>query len=104
MDEHVDEDVGVWKVLGLIYSGIWLLVSGWVAATLSAIIPRDSRFTDLRITTHAGYILLGVAPVIGFAIAMNKQGHPLRWTQLIGLGICAITPFIWVAYHGVNLA
>jgi hypothetical protein len=44
--------------------------------------------------------LLGVGPVIGFAILMNKQGHRLGWTQLIGLGICAIIPFIWVAYNG----
>jgi hypothetical protein len=96
----MDEDVNVWKVLGIIYSGIWLLVSGWVAASFYAIVPEGARFTDVRNIIAAGYILLGVGPVIGFAILMNKQGHRLGWTQLIGLGICAIIPFIWVAYNG----
>ena len=96
----MDEDVTVWKVLGLIYCGIWLLVSGWFAATIFATIPRYDRFAELRDITAAGYTLLGVGPVIGFAIWLKKQDHPLRWTQLIGLGICAIIPFIWVAYNG----
>ena len=96
----MDEDVNVWKVLGIIYSGIWLLVSGWVAASFYAIVPEDARFTEVRNIITAGYILLGVGPVIGFAILMNKQGHRLGWTQLMGLGICAIIPFIWVAYNG----
>jgi uncharacterized membrane protein len=96
----MDEDVTVWKVLGLIYCGIWLLVSGWVAASFYAIVPEGDRFTEVRNTIAAGYILLGVGPVIGFAIWLKKQDHPLRWTQLIGLGICAIIPFIWVAYNG----
>ncbi len=96
----MDEDVNVWKVLGIIYSGIWLLVSGLVAASFYAIVPEGARFTEVRNIIAAGYILLGVGPVIGFAIWLKKQDHPLRWTQLIGLGICAIIPFIWVAYNG----
>jgi hypothetical protein len=95
----MDEDVTVWKALGLIYCGIWLLVSGWFAASFYAIVPEGARFTEVRNIIAAGYILLGVGPVIGFAIWLKKQDHPLRWTQLIGLGICAIIPFIWVAYN-----
>jgi hypothetical protein len=26
---------------------------------------------------------------------MKKLGHPLGRAQLIGLGICAIIPFVW---------
>ena len=75
----MDEDVNVWKVLGLIYCGIWLLVSGWFAASFYAIVPEGARFTEVRNIIAAGYILLGVGPVIGFAILMNKQGHRLGW-------------------------
>src|SRR5262249_40602863 len=80
---------------------LWNMVTGIgvVRRKIFATIPIYGRFAELRDITAAGYTLLGVGPVIGFAIWLKKQDHPLRWTQLIGLGICAIIPFIWVAYN-----
>src|SRR5215813_5557305 len=99
-------NLNVWKLLGVICSGIWLLVSGWFAAFISVLsmaAPRPNMeywsfkaFGYMVLKDIApGYILFGVGPVIGFAILMNKLGHPLRSAQLIGLAICAIIPFVY---------
>jgi hypothetical protein len=109
-------NLNAWKLVGVICSGIWLLVSGSVTALISLIglaclfepKPRNPNpeywsfkvfgyvlLKDIRPWMAPGYILFGAGPVIGFAILMSKLGHPLGSVQLIGLGICAIIPFVW---------
>ena len=102
-------NLNVWRLIGVICLGIWLLVLGWVAAIISIISlaahPPNSnlKYWSFNVFGYMllkdiapGYILLGVGPASGFALLMNKLGHPLGRTQLIGLGICAIIPFAWL--------
>jgi hypothetical protein len=110
-------NLNAWKLLGVICSGIWLLISGWVTAVISIIClgltfapepekPKPGYWSfkmfgyvllnDIRLWIAPGYLLFGVGPVIGFALLMNKLSHPLGSAQLIGLGICAVIPFVWV--------
>jgi len=101
-------NLNAWKLVGVICSGIWLLVSGWLTAfisvfSLEAPPPNpNQKYRSFKVVVYMllkdiapGYILFGVGPVIGFAILMKKLGHPLGSTQLIGLGMCAIIPFVW---------
>jgi hypothetical protein len=106
-------NLNAWKQFGVICSGLWLMVSGLVTALISlmALIamfapnpPEPGYWSvkvfgyvlkDIRLWIIPGYILFGLGPVIGFAVLMNKLGHPLGSAQLIVLGTCAAIPFVW---------
>jgi hypothetical protein len=81
-----------WKMFGVICSGLWLFVSGFFAATMALFAPNPGY--ELLRNILPLYIVFGLGPVIGFALKMIGQGHPLGSAQLIGLGICAAIPFL----------
>jgi len=88
------------KMVAVIFLGLWLLGSGFFTAMMAlfAQLAPDPGYVRLKETLAEiipGYILFGLGPVIGFAVLANKLGHPLGNDQLIGLGICAVIPFLW---------
>jgi hypothetical protein len=108
---NLNANLNPWQQVGVICLGAWLLVSGWVTAFISFLIltsppPNSVPYYEVNFARISllndiapGYILFGVGPVIGFALLMKILGHPLGRTQLIGLGICAIIPFVLVLLY-----
>jgi hypothetical protein len=104
-----------WKELGYICSLLWLLAAGaiailfWLLAELAKgnLGPSPAGYwaiemfgyvlvEDWRPWIGPGYIMFGVGPVIGYALLMKRLGHALNPSRLIGLGISAAIPFVWL--------
>jgi hypothetical protein len=104
-----------WKELGYICSLLWLLAAGaiailfWLLAELAKgnLGPSPAGYwaiemcgyvlvEDWRPWIGPGYIMFGVVPVIGYALLMKRLGHALNLSRLIGLGISAAIPFVWL--------
>jgi hypothetical protein len=100
-----------WKELGFICSLLWIgAVESiaslyWLFAGLAGPSPAGYwaievfgyvLVEDCRPWIGSGYILFGVGPVIGYALLMKKLGHPLDRSSLIGLGIWAAIPCVWL--------
>jgi len=89
-------NLNAWKQFGVIFSGLWLLVSGFVTGFIAFVAMFGPDPGSLLLNEILpGYILFGLGPVLGFAILMYRQGNPLGIVELIGLGICAAIPFLW---------
>jgi len=95
-------NLNAWKQFGVICSGIWLLLSGLVTAwkAIEALFTEDYVFYALLVKILPVYILFGLGPVIGFAVLMNRLGHPLGRVGLMCLEICAAIPFLWFLLLG----
>jgi hypothetical protein len=104
-----------WKELGFICSLLWILAVEsiaslyWLFAEIAKgnLGPSPAGYwaievfgyvlvEDCRPWIGPGYILFGVGPVIGYALLMKKLGHPLERSSLIGLGIWAAIPCVWL--------
>ena len=94
----------IWKYIGIICSGLWLIVAGYIASLfyLAVMLAAGSQHPPVRDQTAnvwgviLAYLLLGIGPVVGFIFAMIQQRRPLGYIALISLAICAAYPFIWV--------
>ena len=93
-------NLNAWKRFGVICSGLWLIVSGFFTAlaVLFTQLAPDPGYVRLKNDLPeiiSCYVLFGLAPVIGFAVLMKRQGHPLGIVEWIGLGICTALPFLY---------
>jgi hypothetical protein len=92
---------GLWKILGVILSALWLLGAGYYALLVFLFAEEASRPERLQIRLYCAlnYIVFGLAPVLGFILVMKRRYEPLSFSALTVLASLAAIPIVLILLY-----
>ena len=91
----------LWKILGVILSALWLLVTGYFLL-LGFFFAEDapgSQWLKIRSQFVLTYVVFGLAPVLGFILLMNRRDEPLSYSALTVLASLAAIPIVLILLY-----
>ena len=94
---------GLWKILGVILSALWLFVAGYFAL-LGFFFVEDAprpQWLQLRLYIALYYIVFGLAPVLGFILLLKWRHEPLSLSALTVLASLVAIPIVLILLYSV---
>lgn len=92
---------GLWKILGVILSALWLFVAGYFLL-LGFFFAEDaarSQWLQIRSQFVLTYVVFGLAPVLGFILLMKRLHEPLGFSALTVLASLAAIPIVLILLY-----
>src|SRR5262245_49461518 len=98
----------VWKRIGIILSGLWLLVAGYFECFVICFyseVPRSVYLWTQSLSMLA-YIVFGLGPVLAFILLIKQRYEPIGDRALTVFALIAAIPiflvFMYLLLRGLN--
>jgi hypothetical protein len=88
-------------LLGIILSGLWLLVAGYFECFVICFYGEVSRSVYLwtQSLSMLAYIVFGLGPVLAFILLMKKRYEPIGYRALTVLALFAAGPIFLFPFY-----